>query len=221
MSGMLGEIKHLFLKDLALELKLKHTLGSIILFASSTIFICYLSFLNIVDQFTWNALFWIIILFASTSSMSRSFLQEGENRFLYYYFLVKPQSVIIAKSLYNILVTLVIAFFSLTLYLLIMGNPVGNLPLFALTVFLGVIGLAIPLTMIAAIASKAGNNPVMMSILSFPVVIPVILQCIKMSKVAMDNLDPSLSIDEIVVLLALDVIVFVLSVILFPYLWKS
>ncbi len=221
MSGMLGEIKHLFLKDLVLELKLKHTLGSIVLFAGSTIFICYLSFLNIVDQFTWNALFWIIILFASTSSMSRSFQQEGENRFLYYYFLVKPQSIIIAKSLYNILVTLFIATFSLGLYLVIMGDPVGNLYLFTLTVFLGVVGLAIPLTMIAAIAAKAGNNPVMMSILSFPVVIPVILQCIKMSKVAIDDLDPSLSIDEIIVLIALDVIVFVLSVLLFPYLWKS
>jgi len=221
MSGILGEIRHLFLKDLALELKLKHTLGSIVLFSSSTIFVCYLSFLNIVDQFTWNALFWIIILFAAVSTMTRSFLQEGENRFLYYYFMVRPQSIIIAKSLYNILVTLLIAFFSLSLYLIVMGNPVGNLPLFALTVLLGVIGLAIPLTMTAAIASKAGNNPVMMSILSFPIVIPVILQCIKMSKVAIDDLDPMLSMDEILVLLALDAIVFVLSIILFPYLWKN
>ena len=221
MNGMLGEIKYLLLKDLSLELKLKHTLGSIILFAFSTIFICYLGFLNIVDQFTWNALFWIIILFAATNSISRSFTQEGEQRFLYYYFIVRPQSVILAKSIYNSIITLLIALLSFGLYLVVMGNPVNNIYLFFSGLVLGVIGFSLPMTMVAAIASKAGNNPVMMSILSFPIVIPVIINCIKISKIAIDGLDVSFSFDEMAVLLAIDVIVVVLSVILFPYLWKN
>lgn len=221
MNGILGEIKHLLLKDLSLELKLKHTLGSIILFAFSTIFICYLSFLNIVDQFTWNALFWIIILFAATNSTSRSFTQEGEQRFLYYYFVVRPQSVILAKSIYNCLITLLIATLSFGLYLIVMGNPISNPYLFLLTIVLGVIGFSLPMTMVAAIASKAGNNPVMMSVLSFPIVIPIIINCIKISKIAIDGLDVSFSYDEIAVLLSIDVIVVILSVILFPYLWRN
>ena len=164
MNGILGEIKHLLIKDLSLELKLKHTLGSIILFAFSTIFICYLSFLNIVDQFTWNALFWIIILFASTNSISRSFTQEGEQRFLYYYFIVKPQSVILAKSIYNSLVTLLIALLSFGLYSIVMGNPVNNNYLFLTTIILGVIGFSLPMTMVAAIASKAAPLPTLQSL---------------------------------------------------------
>ncbi len=221
MNGMLGEIKHLLLKDLSLELKLKHTLGSIILFAFSTIFICYLSFFNIVDQFTWNALFWIIILFAATNTISRSFTQEGDSRFLYYYFIVKPQSVILAKSIYNCMITLLIAILSFGLYVIVMGNPISNILLFMGTIILGVIGFSLPMTMVAAIASKAGNNPVMMSILSFPIVIPVIINCIKISKMAIDGINVSFSYDEIATLISIDVIVVILSVILFPYLWKN
>jgi heme exporter protein B len=37
----------------------------------------------------------------------------------------------------------------------------------------------------------------------------------------MDGLDRSVSLDEIAVLLAIDVLVVALSLILFPYLWKS
>lgn len=221
MTGILGEIRYLLQKDLSLELKSRHTLSAIILFSFSTIFVCYLGFLNIVDHFTWNALFWIIIMFAATNSIARSFTQEGEQRFLYYYFTVRPQSVIIAKSLYNSLITLLIAILSLMLYLVIMGNPVENIYLFFAGVILGVIGFALPMTMVAAISSKAGNNPVMMSILSFPIVIPVILNCIRISKIAIDGLDPSFSYDEIAVLLSIDVISIILSVILFPYLWKN
>ncbi|MGB3466877.1 MAG: heme exporter protein CcmB [Cyclobacteriaceae bacterium] len=221
MTNILGEIRHLLWKDLSLELKSKHTLSSIILFSFSTIFVCYLSFLNIVDQFTWNALFWIIIMFSATNSIARSFTQEGESRFLYYYFMVRPQSVIIAKALYNSMITLLIALLSFMLYLVIMGNPVQNIYLFIVGIILGVIGFALPMTMVAAISSKAGNNPVMMSILSFPIVIPVIINCIKISKIAIDGLDVAFSYDEMAVLISIDVISIILSVILFPYLWKN
>ena len=221
MNGMLAEVRFLLAKDLSLELKLKHTLGSIILFASSTIFVCYLSFLNIVGKFTWNALFWIILLFAATNTISRSFREEGDDRFLYYYFVARPQSFILAKAIYNCMITLLIAMLSLGLYLMVMGNPVQDMSLFLVAVLLGVIGLAIPLTMVAAIAAKAGNNPVMMSILSFPIVLPVLLNCIKMSRVAIDDLGAAFSYDEIGTLLAIDAIAIVLSLILFPYLWKN
>jgi heme exporter protein B len=75
--------------------------------------------------------------------------------------------------------------------------------------------------MVAGIASKAENNAALMSILSFPDIIPMLLMVMKLAKNALDGLDRSVSGEEIVVLLALDAIVISLSLILFPYLWKS
>jgi heme exporter protein B len=75
--------------------------------------------------------------------------------------------------------------------------------------------------MISAIASKASNNGTLMAILSFPVIIPVILLLIRVSKRAIDGLDRSLSYQDMGVLLALNVIVIATSLLLFPFLWRD
>jgi heme exporter protein B len=75
--------------------------------------------------------------------------------------------------------------------------------------------------MISAIAAKAGNNATLMAILSFPVILPLLILIIKLSKNAMDGLDRSVSYDEIAVLCAINAIVIAVSLILFPYLWRD
>ncbi len=75
--------------------------------------------------------------------------------------------------------------------------------------------------MVSGIASKAGNNSVLMAILSFPVMIPMLLMLMRISKNAMDGLERAASTDEILTLVAINVIVITLSYILFPYLWRS
>ena len=75
--------------------------------------------------------------------------------------------------------------------------------------------------MISGIASKASNGGGLMAILSFPVIIPLLVVLIKLSKNAMDGLDRSVSYDEIGVLLAIKVIVVTTSLLLFPYLWRD
>jgi heme exporter protein B len=61
----------------------------------------------------------------------------------------------------------------------------------------------------------------LMAILSFPVIIPLLVVLIKLSKNAMDGLDRSVSYDEIGVLIAINIIVITTSLLLFPYLWKD
>jgi heme exporter protein B len=75
--------------------------------------------------------------------------------------------------------------------------------------------------MISAIASKAGNNGTLMAILSFPVIIPVILILIRLSKRAMDGIERSLSYGDIGVLFAINAIVITTALLLFPYLWRD
>ena len=95
------------------------------------------------------------------------------------------------------------------------------MPLYILTLVLGAIGFAASLTLIAGIASKAENSATLMAVLSFPVILPMLLMLLRVSKNAMDGLDRSLSVDEIGTLLAIDAIVLALSWLLFPFLWRS
>jgi heme exporter protein B len=116
---------------------------------------------------------------------------------------------------------LLLAFVGFGFYSLMLGNPVQDNLLFLSNILLGAIGFSTSLTMVSGIASKAPNNSILMAILSFPIIIPMLLMLVKISKNAMDGLDRSASTDEVVTLLAINAIVLTLSYILFPYLWRS
>jgi heme exporter protein B len=126
-----------------------------------------------------------------------------------------------ARIIYNTALMLVLGLLGYALYALVLGNPVEDPWYFLLTVVLAAIGFSATFTMISAIASKAGNNQTLMAILGFPVILPVLLIVIKLSKNAMDGLARSASNDELLTLLAINVLVGALSFLLFPYLWRT
>jgi heme exporter protein B len=161
------------------------------------------------------------MLFAAVNAVGKSFVQERAGRAIYYYTVASPQGIILSKIIYNILLLLALAITCLAVYVLVMGNPIKDAGLFTLNLLLGASGFSITLTMVSSIASKANNNSSLMAILGFPVIIPMLLMVIKVSKNAIDGLAPSVSYDEITILMAMNVIVIVLSYILFPFLWRT
>ncbi|RIJ37076.1 ABC transporter permease [Pontibacter oryzae] len=211
-------------KDLVLEWRQKYALNGMLLYVGSVVFVCYLSFgmrSNLLVAPVWNALLWIILLFTSVNAIAKSFMQENRGRLLYFYSIVSPQGIILAKIIYNTLLMLLLAIICFLFYGFVLGNPVADIPMFLLSLLLGAIGFSTSLTMISSIASKAANSSTLMAVLSFPVIVPMLLMLIRMSKNAMDGLDRSLSLDELLTLLAINMIVVTVSYILFPYLWRS
>ncbi|WP_428657455.1 heme exporter protein CcmB [Runella sp.] len=218
------ELRTLIGKEITLEWRQRYALNGMLLYIVSTVFVCYLSFRlksNQLNPITWNTLFWIILLFTAVSAISKSFTQERAGRLLYYYTLASPRWIILSKILYNSALMLILSLAGFGFYAFVMGNPVGDMPMYLLTIVLASIGFSSTLTMVAGIASKAENNAALMSILSFPIIIPMLLMVMKLAKNALDGLERGVSGEEIMVLLALDAIVISLSLILFPYLWRS
>jgi heme exporter protein B len=218
------EVKALLGKEWLLEWRQRYAINGLLLYAASSIFVCYLSFqLNkgALHPLTWNALFWIILLFTALNAIGKAFQQEQDGRYYFYYTLASPQSIIAAKIIYNSLLLLGMGGLSFLFYSLVMGNPVADLPLFLANLALGGIGFSSSLTMIAAIASKAKNAGTLMAVLGFPVVLPMVLLLIKVSKNAIDGLDRSSSFDELITLAAINLTVWAASYLLFPYLWRS
>ena len=221
MPSLTNEIKHLVIKEFHLEWKNKNTFMGILLYVVSTIFVCYITFQQAVDISTWNALFWIIMLFASINAVSKGFLQESEGRQLYYYSLASAEAIILSKILYNMVLMIVLALISFMFYSLFLHNIVEDVPWFLLGVVSGSAGLASAFTMVSAIAYKANNNGVLVANLGFPLILPLMLVIMKFSNEAMVGVDRMDSISNILIISLLNLIIVALSYLLFPYLWRD
>lgn len=217
---LLSQVKFLLKKEMVLEWRSKYAFNGLLLYVISTVFVCFQAFRQI-SPVTWNALFWIIMLFASVNAIAKSFMQENRGRQLYYYSIASPQAIILSKIFYNMFLMLLLSVIALGFYILVFKNPVGDPLFYLLSVLLGSISFASVFTMISGIASKANNSAALMAILSFPVIIPLLIVLIKLSKNAMDGLDRSVSLNEIGVLAAINFIVITASLMLFPYLWRE
>ena len=218
---LINEIKSLLKKELVLEWRGKYALGGILLYVLSTVFVAYLSFVKVIDVKTWNALLWIIILFVSINAVSKAFVQEDKSQTLYLYSLASPQGIILSKIIYNALLVWIVSLLALGVYVMLIGNVVQNMGLYLLALSLGSIGFSTILTLVSAIAAQSDNNVTLMSILSFPILLPFLITLIKLSGGAIDGLAWSVLSKYVIVLGLLNMIVVILSYILFPYLWRD
>jgi heme exporter protein B len=218
---LLKEIQYLVAKDVRLELKQRYAFNGILLYVVSTIFVCYLSFSKIIDAETWNALFWIIMLFAAVNAVSKSFVQESLNRQLYYYTIASPQAIILSKVIYNSMLMAILSVLCLTVFSALMGSFITSYPVFLIALLFGSLGFSAVLTMIAAIASRTNNNFALMAILSFPILLPFLLVLMHVSNSALSGGSIVENARFIGAVLILDGIVIAMAFILFPYLWRD
>ena len=211
---------HLIKKDILLEWRQRYAINGILLHVISSVFVVFLS-VKVLNPPTWNALFWLILLFTSVSAVAKSFIAESKGRQLYYYGIASAQDIIISKTVFNILLMLVISIICLLVFMTLMGNPIQSMLFYIPAMLIGCVGFAATFTMLSSIASKSGNSNLLMPVLSFPIIIPMLLVLIKASRNAMDGLDPSKIWPHLLVLFAIDFVVIALAYILFPFLWKD
>ncbi|MGN6604687.1 MAG: heme exporter protein CcmB [Ginsengibacter sp.] len=217
----MSKIFTLLKKDFLLELRQQHTFYGILLYVASTIFVLYLA-MGRPESTVYNGLFWMIQLFVCVNAVAKSFLQESKGRMLYFYTLASPVQFIIAKLIYSTVIMLLMVFLSLILFMFLLGNPVSNFWQFVAIACFGGISLSLVFTLMSAIAAKAHQNASIVAILGFPLIIPQLLLVIRLSKAAYGEVFREGALFQITLLLfGLDLLVIVLSVVLFPFLWKD
>src|SRR5258706_801997 len=215
----LRHIFTLFKKDLLLEVRQQYSFYGILLYIGSTIFVLYMA-IEEPESKVWNGLFWVIQLFICINAVAKSFLQESKGRMLYFYSIVSPVAFVLAKLLFNSLLMLVMSLLSLFLFTLFLGNPIEKIAPFIGLVLLGGWSLSLVFTFLAAIAAKAQQNAAIMAVLGFPIIIPQLLLLMRLSNAAFAPL-LTIPLNTVLLLIALDIMVVLLAVILFPFLWKD
>jgi len=223
--SVISQTYALIKKETLMELRNKYALAGLLLYVFSTIFVLYLALsnqgaANNIEVKYWNVLFWIVILFAAINTITKSFVYENSNRYLYYYSLVSPAIIIMSKLIYNVILMLVITLLSVLLFAIVLGTPIKNFPLFFVVILLGAIAFSFLFTLLSSIASKAGNAS-LTAILGLPLMVILILYLMRLSRECFFIEHSENLYINLVVLSLFNFVLFILSLILFPYLWRD
>jgi heme exporter protein B len=217
---MLSNIFRLIHKEIQLEWRQKTALGTVFIYVLGTTFLIYLIFQGNITIPVWVALFWVIALFTTVNAASKSFIKDANEQFYYLRSVVTPLEIIFAKIIYNALLIVVLSLVIYLVMILFFNQNIANKSLFLLTVLLGAIGFSNLFTLLSAITART-QNFALLAILGFPIILPLLLLIVKMSDLANFAIQQKDIYMHLGAIGLLDVITLILSVVLFPYIWRD
>ena len=220
---MINKIFSNLYKDFKIEINQSHLFFSVGLYVISSIYIIYISYqpTGILGLENWVSIFWVIILFSSISAVSKSFFQESGSRNYYYYFVLSPDELILSKLIYNFLFIVFITLLTFLVFSSLLGNFIYSYSFFITLLFVGSLSISNCLTLISAIGHQVKNNSILTSVLSFPVIIPILLILIKLSKLSSSEFSWNIIQDDFYLLILLNIILIAMTKILFKFLWRN
>ncbi len=218
--NQINNVWHLIVKDFNIEIRQRYILASILLYVISTVFIIS-KILQTVSPMLWNAIFWILFIFTAVNAMMKSFNQEISSRELYYYYLASPVEIIIAKFIYNFISLIIMGLLIFGSFIIFINNPIDHFAIFIVGIILGALGVSVVFTLVSAIASKGGNSATLMSVLSIPLILPIILFNLRITAMGLNILGSTTFVNDILMLLAIIIILVGVSLILFPQIWRT
>ena len=232
---MFKEITALLAKELWLEWKQKYAFNGLLLYVLCMVVVIALAFvegvqinddiedvniLSISTQ-TWNIIYWIILLFVAINAIAKSFIGERQGQLMYLYTMASPASIILAKIIYNTLLLILVGFVTAFAYAGLAGTEIQRLDIFSLAIVLGGFTFAANLTLVSAIASKAENKSTLLAVLSFPLIVPVLVNLIEITQKAIEGFPMSEVDDKLLMTLGISLALAALSIILFPFVWRD
>jgi heme exporter protein B len=207
-------------KDILLEFRQQYSFYGVLLYVVSTIFVLYLA-MGQPENMVWNGLFWMIQLFICVNAIAKTFIQEGRGRQLYFYSLCSPVDFMLARMIFNAALMLLMNGISLLLFTILLGSPIEHFLLFLGISCFGACSISLVFSFLAAIAARAQQNAALMAILGFPLIIPQLMLLMRLSALAFSDVYQSGLISIVALLVCFDIMVVLLSIILFPFLWKD
>jgi len=212
-----------FLKDLQLEQRTKFGINTIIAFvlASLMVMIFALRAEDLHDHAK-SGLLWIIVLFASLASLSRSFVSESDQGTLDLLRLRFPAThIYTGKLLYNFLFTFAVAVFSFLLYLFLLNIDISLWFIMSTGLIFGSLGLASISTLLASLVAQSNQKGAVFSVLAIPLLIPLILIVAKVTFTAFHGDQDGSYISDIAALIGYCGVTVTAGSLLFDFVWNE
>lgn len=214
------QIWSLIRKDWMIEWRLKYALSGLLLYLITLVFVIVISFQQISGP-VWNVLYWILFLFVGMNAVLKSYQQESGQRKYYFQQLIDPVTLLISKTLYNILLLFLAALLIYLLLSVFIESPVQHYALFLGTVAAVSVSFGICLTFISIVANQAAESATLAVIIGFPVLLPVLITGVRMSAFTIGMSMGGEIGGDFTILFAIDLLLLGLSLWLFPFLWKD
>lgn len=214
------QIWSLIRKDWMIEWRLKYALSGLLLYLITLVFVIVISFQQISGP-VWNVLYWILFLFVGMNAVLKSYQQESGQRKYYFQQLIDPVTLLISKTLYNIVLLFLAALLIYLLLSVFIESPVQHYALFLGTVAAVSVSFGICLTFISIVANQAAESATLAVIIGFPVLLPVLITGVRMSAFTIGMSMGGEIGGDFTILFAIDLLLLGLSLWLFPFLWKD
>ncbi len=210
-------------KDLRSEFRTWYALNALLMFAVTTLTMVSFS----IGQFAVNsavlaALFWVVLFFSAMSGLARAFIREEESGTIQALRLAAdPNVVFMGKLAFNLELLALLELVVVPLFVAFMGMAVANVGLFFAVLLVGSLGLVGASTIIAAIIAKARAKGALFTVLSFPVLLPLLVTSIRGTRLALEGSALADGMPELRLLASYLVVMVTASLLLFPYVWNE
>ena len=222
----LAEVAAVAAKDLRAEFRTRVALNSLALFALTTLAAVSYTIgpYRLADEdrpFLLSVLLWIVIFFAALAGLDRSFVKEEESHTAPLLRLAAAPTVVWAgKLLYNLCLIAVLMAMLVPLYCVLMGFDLAVPWRFVGLLAAGAFALAVTTTIVAAIIAQAITRGALFSVLSLPLLLPLLIFLIQGTTAAATG-DLEVFGDSLRAVLSMGGAMAVASALLFPVVWTD
>lgn len=210
-------------KDLNVEFRTRYAYSALVMFAVTTLVTVSFSIGGVTLENEIAApLLWIILFFSAMAGLSRSFVQEEEaGTVVALKLAADPEPVYLGKLFFNVVLLFSLAALVAPLFLVMLNLAVAMPFHFLLVVILGCLGLAGATTILAAIVARAGVKGSLLTVLAFPVLLPLLLGAVNGTRSALAGVPPRLLQPDLNLLFFYNGVAVVASLLLFEYVWNE
>lgn len=217
---VLNRFIHIIKKEWTLEFREKYGFLSSLLYLIAVCFVIFKVFGKLEGP-TRMGLFWLIFLFTAINIVSASFNVQTIRRKLYYYQLYDPVELLIAKIAFNYLKLFLAGCLLVALMILFGGESLKGPGLFLQSFAIVAFGICILLCVVSAISSFSDKQASLVSILSLPMMIPLLLLGMRLSLISERFFSDSATGTYVLMLIGIDLLLMSLAVLFIPLIWKS
>jgi heme exporter protein B len=218
-----AEATAVFLKEWRCEFRTRYALNTLGLFAFTTLVVVSISLgpLGIAraqGSAVLPVLLWLILLFSVAAGLPRAFIQEEESQTATALRLAAtPSALFCGKLLYCLTLVGALEILVTPVYLTLMNLEVANPGLLIAALAAGGYGLAVGSTLVAAIIAQARTKGTLFSVLSFPILLPLLLLAVELTRSAVAGGLGGMALSQLVLY---DGSVTVAGLMLFPVVWN-
>lgn len=222
----LNEALAVWIRDMRGEFRTRYAVNAIIMFAVTTLIAVSFSIGAYRIQepekpFLCAVLLWVILVFSAFSGLSRAFVKEQETGTIDILKLsARPQAVFLGKLFFNLTLLGALELIIVPAFVVFMGYKILSPGFFIVMIIAAGFGLGAATTIVAAMITQTSTRGALFSVLSFPLILPLMIIAIKGCERAAIGIGTA-GWPEVRIAVAYTAIMITVSLFLFPLIWEE